>query len=79
MASLDVILALNDFSKANDVTLLCFEKSGIPCHRHLVRDIVENPALLGVRLETEDANDHEGVAIQSHVSNQETPIIVRLR
>lgn len=69
VASLDAILALNDWGKAHDITLLCFEKSGVPCHRHLVRDIVENPTLLGIRFETEDAYDHERIAMQSHVSD----------
>ena len=79
VASLDAILALNDWGKAHDVTLLCFEKSGVPCHRHLVRDIIENPSLLGVQLRTEDAYDHERVTMQRHISNQETPIISSIR
>jgi uncharacterized protein YeaO (DUF488 family) len=74
--SLDAILALHDWSRNHDVTLLCYEKSGQPCHRHLVRDIIENPALLGVRLEPKQTNDHEGISVKSHVANQEAPLIV---
>jgi uncharacterized protein YeaO (DUF488 family) len=79
VASVDAVLALNHWGRSHDITLLCYEKSGIPCHRHLVRDIVENPSLLGVRLETEDTNYHERSAMQGHVSDQETNIVVRLR
>lgn len=44
---LEAIQTLHDLSKNEDITLLCFEKDGNPCHRHLVRDIIENPELLG--------------------------------
>ncbi len=40
--SQEAILTLNQLSKIYDITLLCYEKSGTPCHRHLVRDIIEN-------------------------------------
>ena len=46
MDCLEAIHALHSMSGSEDVTLLCYEKSGNPCHRHLVRDIVENPNLL---------------------------------
>lgn len=46
VASLEAINTLHELSETEDVTLLCFEKDGNPCHRHLVRDIVENPTLL---------------------------------
>jgi uncharacterized protein YeaO (DUF488 family) len=28
------------------VTLLCFERAHLPCHRHIVRAIIEDPSLL---------------------------------
>ncbi|MGP8057207.1 MAG: DUF488 domain-containing protein [Nitrososphaerales archaeon] len=46
VASLEAIHALHELSEKEDITLLCFEKDGNPCHRHLVRDIVERPELL---------------------------------
>lgn len=76
--SLDAILALYDWSRSHEVTLLCYEKSGQPCHRHLVRDIIEKPSLLDIRLESKEANDHEGVSMYGHVANQEAPINVAL-
>ncbi len=39
------ILALNDLktkSKIKTITLLCFEKTGEPCHRHLLKKIIQN-------------------------------------
>ena len=62
---LEAIQALHDWGKTHNITLLCFEKSGVPCHRHLVRDVIENPTLLGIRLETENADNHERIAIHS--------------
>lgn len=44
--SVEAIRVLHEISESEDITLLCFEKSGNPCHRHLVRDIVERPELL---------------------------------
>lgn len=73
--SLDAILALHEWSKRHDITLLCFERSGQPCHRHLVREIVENPVLVGIRLEAEETNYHERSRIQDHIPNQETPLV----
>ena len=61
--SLEAIHTINDLSKTSEVTLLCFEKSGNPCHRHIVRDIVENPSLLESTFETEYADDHKRIAV----------------
>ncbi len=44
--SIEAIHTLNAVGKKQDVTLLCYEQSGLPCHRHIVRDIIETPALL---------------------------------
>ena len=43
---LEAIQTLHELSKNEDITLLCFEKDGNPCHRHLVRDVIEKPELL---------------------------------
>ena len=43
---LEAIQTLHELSKREDITLLCYEKDGNPCHRHLVRDIIANPDLL---------------------------------
>lgn len=46
LESVEVIQTLHSQSQFGDVTLLCYEKDGCPCHRHLVRDLMENPKLL---------------------------------
>jgi uncharacterized protein YeaO (DUF488 family) len=74
--SVEAIHALYDSSRNRDITLLCFEKDGVPCHRHFVRDVIENPMLIGLRLKSEDADDHERISVQHHVPNQEAPVIV---
>ena len=40
--SMKIIDELHEKSKNEDITLLCYEKSGKPCHRHLVREIIKN-------------------------------------
>ena len=74
-SSVEAIQALNDASKGEDITLLCYEKSGIPCHRHLVRDIVARPFLLSVSLEAKHTDDHKGSKAASHVSDEKGKIV----
>jgi uncharacterized protein YeaO (DUF488 family) len=43
------IRALHEASssgKGQVVTLLCFERAHLPCHRHIVREVAEDPAIL---------------------------------
>ena len=45
----DAISIMNDLKnkiKSENVTLLCFEKNGVPCHRHILKQIIENPRKL---------------------------------
>lgn len=44
--SIEVINILHDEMKSDVITLLCFEKNGNPCHRHIVKDLIENPEKL---------------------------------
>jgi len=50
--SVKAIGRLRALSDARDITPLCYERSGIPCHRYLVRDILAEPSLLLGRLGT---------------------------
>lgn len=68
--SLEIIQALNQHIVNYNVTLLCYEKDGTPCHRHMVRDIVENPKLLDSFFVPKDTDDHETIPMQIHVSNK---------
>jgi uncharacterized protein YeaO (DUF488 family) len=40
------LLSVADLAKNGDVTLLCFEKQGLPCHRYVVQDVLTDPRLL---------------------------------
>lgn len=47
--SLEAIRTLSALSKVQDVTLLCYERAGLPCHRYIVRDLFSAPSLLSAR------------------------------
>ena len=49
--SLQSIKDLRIEMKTNNVTLLCFEKDGNPCHRHLLKKIIQNPKYLKMDFE----------------------------
>ncbi|HEV8404568.1 MAG TPA: DUF488 family protein [Nitrososphaera sp.] len=68
--SLDAIYALNDAMKSTEITLLCYEKDRQPCHRHLVKDLIEKPCLLWSLLEPEDADDQERLKIPRLIANK---------
>lgn len=70
--SLDAIYALNNHSQFDNVTLLCYEKAGNPCHRHLIRDIVDDPKLLSCHFEPKDTDDHERVTISKVIAYKKT-------
>ena len=67
--SLEAMHALNFQSKVENITLLCYEKQGHPCHRHLVRDIVENPQSLNTFFESQFAYNHKRSKIPSLISD----------
>ncbi|MGI9567039.1 MAG: DUF488 domain-containing protein [Nitrosopumilus sp.] len=41
-SSLELIKKIRKYSKRENVTLLCFEPDGEPCHRHVLREIMKN-------------------------------------
>ena len=45
-AGLRALESLRSESAAGDVTLLCYEPDGAPCHRHLLREMARDPRLL---------------------------------
>ena len=52
------------------VTLLCYEPDGAPCHRHILRHLVEEPRLASARtLEPDCADYHKGVPAAGLVSD----------
>jgi len=64
VASIEAILALNHISKSQNVTPLCYEKSGVACHRHIVRGMVESPELL-------EPQEHRSQFVPEHTNNGE--------
>ena len=46
LSSLELIKKLRMCSKKENVTLLCFESDGDPCHRHVLREIIKNEKFL---------------------------------
>lgn len=50
--SLLVINNLKKKTKSENITLLCFEKDGTPCHRHLLKKIIQNPQYLKLDFES---------------------------
>ncbi|TMI12390.1 DUF488 family protein [Candidatus Bathyarchaeota archaeon] len=78
--SIEAIHVLNEVSRKQNVTLLCYEQSGVACHRHIVRDVVESPELidpqdLRLQLQPEHANYDERSSIQRHISYEKTPVV----
>src|ERR687884_2083555 len=70
--SLDAIYSLNNYSRFDNVTLLCYEKAGNPCHRYLIRDLVDDPKILSSNFKPKDSDDHEEVSIDTLLSQKET-------
>ena len=73
--SIEAIYALNAESLVQDITLLCYEKDGIPCHRRVVRDLIEAPGLLDATFEPKNANYHKTAPMAVHVSDEECVVI----
>ena len=40
ISSLEALQSISEMAKKNDITLLCYERDGEFCHRHLVNDMV---------------------------------------
>jgi uncharacterized protein YeaO (DUF488 family) len=76
--SLDAIHALNDYGRLDKVTLLCYERAGNPCHRHLVRDVIADPSLLLAHFEPKDTDDHERSSVETLVPYKKANIPVRI-
>lgn len=58
--SIEALRALGAQSHLQDMTLLCYEREGLPCHRQVVRDILATPKVLSGYLEARVADGHRG-------------------
>lgn len=68
--SMQTIKDLNSRSHGSHLTLLCYEPEGIPCHRHLLKEIIRDPGLLNVDFVPEYTDDHKGCSVHKHVSGK---------
>ena len=75
LESVEVIQTLHSQSQFGDVTLLCYEKDGCPCHRHLVRDLMEDPRLLQSNFVSENTDNHKIIPVQIHVSHEKALVV----
>ena len=61
---------LRNEAMGGGVTLLCYEPDGDPCHRHILRRLVEEPRLVSARtLEPDCADYHKGSPVVGQVSD----------
>lgn len=67
--SWETINVLNNDSKNVNITLLCYERSHTRCHRHIVRDIIEDPERLS-HFVSENADDHKRPKMSCLIADQ---------
>lgn len=75
MDSVEAIHALQARNNMQDITLLCYEKDGCPCHRHMVRELVEDPRLLQSSFKPIHTDHHKLTSMEEHVSDKKRLII----
>lgn len=77
-ASLETISRLHGQSNSENITFLCYEKDGNPCHRHILREIIGNPKMLYSNFESINTDNHESIPMHIHVTNKKANIPSRL-
>ena len=75
MDSVEAIHTLQAKSLTQDITLLCYERDGRPCHRHMVRDLIEDSRLLDTGVVPEYTNDHKPAPVKIRVAGKKRLII----
>ena len=68
--SVETIYTLQPKNSVHNITLLCHEKDGCPCHRHMVRDLIEDPRLLSSTFVSENTNYHKSTSMKIHVPHK---------
>jgi hypothetical protein len=76
---LEALAALAVESSVQDVTLLCYEKEGLPCHRLVVRDILTDPGLLSGLKESRMAGGAKGRKFETAQRPARAPGAARTR
>jgi uncharacterized protein YeaO (DUF488 family) len=73
--SLETIHRLHSQSNFNNITLLCYEKDGNPCHRHILKEILEKPKMINSYFVSENTDNHKRCSMQSHISYEKTCMV----
>ena len=71
--NIDSVEAIHTLHNMQDITLLCYEKDGRPCHRHMVRELIEHPELLESNFVS---NYHKTSPMKIHVSDEKNMAIL---
>ena len=69
--SIEAINTLHAKGSLENITLLCHEKDGEPCHRHMIKNLIDKPKLLESSFVSENTSDQKPVPAEIHVSNEE--------
>ena len=64
-----MITELNREARKRNVTLLCHERDGIPCHRHLVKMLMANPHANQPDLVPENTDGEKVVPVQDRIAH----------
>lgn len=62
-------------SNHDTITLLCYEPEGAHCHRHLLKEIINDSNMLNVDFMPEYTDNHKGGSMKSHIAYKEANII----
>ena len=73
--SVEAIYALQTISNMQNITVLCYEKDSFPCHRHMVKELIEDPKLLESKFVSENTNDQKSTPMEIHVADKEHLVI----
>ena len=76
MDSIEAIHTLQTKGDMENITLLCHEKDGEPCHRHMVKNLIEEPSLLlESQFVPENTDNQKPTSIEIHISNEEYLVV----
>jgi len=75
--SIEALRTLGAQSRLQDVTLLCYEREGVPCHRQVVRDILITPQVLSGDLNARLFEDHLGEKTNKASRSPKAPKVAR--
>ena len=75
MDSIEALHILQTKGNMENITLLCHEKDGEPCHRHMVKNLIEEPRLLESQFVPENTNNQKLTPMEIHISNEECLVV----